>query len=70
MSSWNPESLHADGSERVQCLLKWADGSTYDGYVLGTHKHGFGIFTDYNRIVFEGNWEHDRKNGFFIVRPI
>ncbi|KAL3308911.1 MORN repeat-containing protein 3 [Cichlidogyrus casuarinus] len=43
----------------------------YNGELLGTKKHGIGIFTDLNKqMQYEGMWENDKRSGKGVLLSI
>ena len=44
-------------------ILKYRDGSIYEGLFSNGKKHGKGTFVDINGNIFEGNWRDGKRNG-------
>ncbi len=61
------ESLAANFDKGVlrdgHAVVKWADGSSYDGDEAGARMEGAGLLTTSAGDRFQGQWAHDRLNG-------
>ena len=44
-------------------VMKYSDGTKYEGYWVNNKKHGKGVFTYKNGARYEGNFENDMKSG-------
>jgi hypothetical protein len=75
---WKDDQPHGwgtwsvDDGRDISCLLGnsmmcWKNGDTYNGEVLGTLRHGMGIFnaeSDSDHVgTYDGEWEYDVRHG-------
>ena len=44
-------------------VMKYKDGSVYDGVWEKGHRHGFGIFNEPSGAEYCGNWRLDQRHG-------
>lgn len=44
-------------------LMRYKDGSVYEGYFVNGKKHGKGTYVDPNGNTFDGNWRQGKRQG-------
>jgi hypothetical protein len=52
------------GSTVISYLIKYSDGTYYEGNFKNKQREGKGtLFDKNNKVIYEGQWENDMKNG-------